>query len=132
LEQRNRLCGSRLCEHAGVLPDGHRLPAGDDVLQPLRRRVLPGERDRSDAVSLLLRDHRACETVVGGCDRVDLVARTYEHLSEDRRRLLVVPAGYELIWALLEGAVRVQRLEDRVVPALEEERVRIRAAAVQL
>src|SRR4051812_43489556 len=40
--------GLRGClrEHAGVLPDRHRLPARDDVLEPLRGRVLPRHRDR--------------------------------------------------------------------------------------
>ena len=64
--------------------------------------------------------------------RVDLVPRPDEHLLEDRPRLLVVPAGHELLRALLEGALREERLQDRVVPALEEERVVVRLAAVQL
>src|SRR5207253_419966 len=54
------------------------------------------------------------------------------HLIEDRAGLLVVPAGYELIRPLLERAVRVERLEHGVVPALEEERICVDAAAVDL
>ena len=71
-------------------------------------------------------------TVVRRRDGVDLVARLDEHLIEDRRCLLVVPAGHELIRALLERAVLVERVQDRVIPALEQVRVRIGAAAVQL
>src|SRR5713101_9315456 len=45
---------------------------------------------------------------------------------------VVVPRRHELIRAFLEGAVRIERLQDGVVPALEEERVRVGAAAVDL
>ena len=108
------------------------MPAGDDVLEALRRRVLTGERDRLEAVLLQVGHHRARDAVVGCDDAVDLVARLDEHLVEDRRCLLVVPFRHELIGALLERAVLVERLEDLVVAALEQERVRIGAAAVQL
>ena len=41
-----------------VLPDRHRLPAGDDVLDALRRRVLTAQRDRLQALGLERRDNR--------------------------------------------------------------------------
>src|SRR5260370_23466005 len=46
----------------------------------------------------------------------------HEHLVKDRPCGLVVPRRHELIRAFLEGAVRIERLQDGVVPALEEER----------
>src|SRR5215212_9802984 len=118
-------------EQTGVLPNRHRLPAGDDVLHALLRRVLTGERDRLQLLRLQRGDDGAGEAVVRGCDGVDLVSGPDEHLLEDRPCLLVVPAGDELVRALLEGAVLEQRVEDRVVPALEEIRVVVGRAAVQ-
>src|SRR5215211_2288055 len=118
-------------EQTGVLPHRHRLPAGDDVLHALLRRVLTGERDRLQLLRLQRRDDGAGEAVVRGCDRVDLVSGPDEHLLEDRPCLLVVPAGDELVRTLLEGAVLEQRVEDRVVPALEQIRVVVGRAAVQ-
>src|SRR5581483_3724134 len=112
-------------ELADVLEHRHRLPARDDVLDALRRRVLPAQRDRVELVRLQRDDDR-------GRDAVVLVAGLDQHLLEDRAGLLVVPAGDELIRARLEGPTLVQRFEDRVIPALEEERVRILLAAVQL
>ena len=64
--------------------------------------------------------------------RVDLVARLDEHLLEDRPRLLVVPARRELLRPLREGPVLVERVQDRLVAALEEERVVVGLAAVEL
>src|SRR5829696_2920012 len=115
-----------------VLPDGHRLPAGDDVLHALRSRILAAERDRLQLPSLQCDDDGVRETVVGRRDALDVVARLHEHLLEDRPGLLVVPARRELLRALLERPVLVERVQDRLVPALEEERVVVGLAAVQL
>src|SRR5579884_2209331 len=95
------------------------LPAGDDVLDALRGRVLAAHRDRLQVPGLERRDHRVRETVVRRVDGLDVVARRLEHLLEDRERLLVVPVGHPLVRALLERAVLVQRLQDRVVALLE-------------
>src|SRR5262249_29083416 len=56
--------------------------------------------------------------VVGRGDRIHLVPGLDEHLFEDRPGFLVVPGGYELLRALLQGALRVQRVEDLVDPPL--------------
>ena len=119
-------------ELPGVLPDRHRLPAGDDVLDALLGCILTAERDRLQLVGLQSNDDRVRETVVGRGDTVDLVARLDQHLLEDRSRLLVVPARRELLRALRERSVLVERVEDRLVTALEEERVVVGLAAVQL
>src|SRR5579884_1276381 len=114
------------------LVDGAGLPAGEDVLHALRRRVLAADRDRLEAVVLQRGDHRVAELVVRCVDGVDLVGRLREHLLEDRQRLLVVPLRDPLIRPLLEGAVLVQRAEHRVVALLEQLRVVVRGSAVQL
>src|SRR5439155_8270699 len=114
------------------LVDGHRLPAGEDVLDALRRRILAAQRDRLQVVSLERGDDGSCEPVVRRRDGIDLVVRADEHLVEDRPCLLVVPVGYGLIRALLERALVVERLQDRVVALLEELRVVVGRGAVQL
>src|SRR5581483_8550251 len=119
-------------EDALVLPDRHRLPARDDVLDALRGGVLPDQRDGVQVMLLQVDDHCVRDAVVGGHDAVDLVAGLDQHLVEDRAGLLVVPARDELVRALLQCATRVQRLQNGVVPALEQERVRILLPTVQL
>src|SRR5215210_3481669 len=119
-----RLCGcGRQLPH--VLEHRHRLPTGDDVLDALRAGVLTGERDRLQLVRFQRDDDRVREAVVGCGDCVDLVPGPDEHLLEDRSGLLVVPARHELLRAFLERAALVERIEDLVDAALEEERVRV-------
>src|SRR3954447_4731186 len=115
------------------LVDRAALPAGDDVLHALRRRILAGDGDRLEAVVLERRDDGVAEPVVGGDRGVDLVAVPSEDLLEDRQRLLVVPVG-PLVAAgrLLEDARLVQRSEHRVVALLEQLGVVVGDAAVQL
>ena len=98
---------------------------------PCVRRVLAAQRDRLQLVRLQRDDDRVRDAVVRRGDAVDLVAGLDQHLLEDRAGLLVVPAGDELLRALLQSAALVERVEDRVVPALEQERVRILLAAVR-
>ena len=64
LDQRDGGCSSsvRLVRH--VLVDGTRLPAGEDVLDTLRARVLPAERDRLEMAGLEVGDHGAGDVVV--------------------------------------------------------------------
>src|SRR4051812_35802854 len=65
LDDRNRCLGSRRGELTHVLEHRHRLPARDDVLDALRRRVLAAQRDRLQLVSLE-RDHdRVRDAVIG-------------------------------------------------------------------
>ena len=74
-------------------------------------------------------DDRVGEAVVGRGHCVDLVAGLDEHLLEDRPGLLVVPARYELLGPLGQGAVVVERIQDLVDAALEQERVSVLLAA---
>src|SRR5829696_1534803 len=115
-----------------ILPDRHGLPAGDDVLDALCGGILAAERARLQLASLQGHDDRVRKAVVRGGDALDVVARLHEHLLEDRAGLLVVPARRELLRALLQGAVLVERIQDRLVATLEEERVVVGLAAVQL
>ena len=115
-----------------VLEHRHRLPARDDVLDALRRRVLAAQRDRVQLVRLERRRR----------------PRSRGRRSPPRRASILLPVLISIcskivpaFWLSqpgtncsgpLERAALVQRLQDRVVPALEQERVRILLAAVQL
>src|SRR6478735_6206210 len=72
LEQGNSCrCGRiRLVGH--VLVDGVRLPARDDVLDTLNRRVLPTQGDRLQALRLQRRDDRTRDAVVRRNDALDV------------------------------------------------------------
>src|SRR5262249_2696562 len=131
LDEVDRRRRGRGRELADVLEHRHRLPARDDVLNALRGRVLAAERDRVQLVGLQRDDDGVRKPVVGRGDGVDLVAGLHEHLLEDRAGLLVVPTGHELLRALLQRPVRVERVEDLVDSALEQERVRVLLAAPQ-
>src|SRR5579862_238116 len=122
--------GRRLQRH--VLEDRSGLPAGEDVLDPLRSRILAAERDRLQMLGLLLRDHGAGDVVVRRDRRVDLVVRLDEHLGVDRPSVRREPARHELLRALGQRAALEQRVEDGVVAALEPERVLVGLAAPQL
>src|ERR687884_742744 len=116
---RGRRCGVRLL--ADRLVDGAALPAREDELHAGGRRILAGERDRAQAVGLQRGDHGTGEAVVRGDRSVDLVAVANEDLVEDPPPLDRIPvrplvAGLRL----LEGALLVERAQDRVVAALEE------------
>ena len=102
LEERDRsICGSlRLGGH--VLVDRARLPAGDDVLDTLDARVLPGERQRLEALRLQVGDDGAGDVVVRRQHALDVVARLDEHLVEDGRRVVRIPVGHELLRAPLD------------------------------
>src|ERR671931_314784 len=118
---------------ADRLVDGAALPAREDELHAGGRRILAGERDRLQAVGLQRRDHGAGEAVVRGDRGVDLVAVANEDLVEDPPALDRIPvrplvAGFRL----LEGAALVERVQDRVVAALEQLRVVVLDVAVQL
>src|SRR3954451_17257420 len=80
LEQRDRegRGGVRLDAHG--LVDRHALPAGEDVLDPLRGGVLARHRDLLQVACLQRRDDGITEAVVRGVDAVDLVARLLQHL----------------------------------------------------
>src|SRR6185437_3986162 len=93
-----------------VLPDCRRLPARDDVLHALRGRVLAAQGDRLQVMLLQVDDHGVRETVVRRGDALDVVGGLDQHLVEYRAGLLVVPARHELLLALLQGALRVQRI----------------------
>src|SRR5919201_2273795 len=114
------------------LVHGAALPTGEDVLHPGRRRVLSRDRDRLQLVALEIGDHGAGQAVVRSDRAVDLVVVLREHLLEDRRTFLSVPVG-PLVARLpfLEGAVLVERIEDRVVSVLEQRRVVVGDPAVQ-
>src|SRR5437763_16196453 len=73
VEQRNRCRRRGLGLGRHVLVDGHRLPAGDDVLDALNSRVLPRQRDGLEPFGLQGRDDRARDVVVRRNDAVDLV-----------------------------------------------------------
>src|SRR3954471_5485129 len=107
--QRNGQLGGRVGLLLDRLVDGHALVAGEDVLDPLRRRVLPGDRELLELARLDRRDGRVAQAVVGGEHAVDLVVGLLQHLLEDRQRLLVVPVGHGLIGDLRGLARAVQR-----------------------
>src|SRR6476660_7574241 len=68
---RRRGRGVRLQRH--LLVDGARLPAGEDVLDALRRRILAGQGGFLEVSGLLVGDHGACDVVVRRDDALDLV-----------------------------------------------------------
>src|ERR1700709_2768255 len=90
LQQRDGERGRRVALLLDRLVDAHALVAVEDVLDPLERRVLAGDRDLLELARLERRDGRVAEAVVGGEHAVDLVRRFPPHLLEDRRRLLGV------------------------------------------
>src|SRR5689334_5172630 len=132
LEQRDGRGSSSVGLVGHVLVDGHRLPARDDVLHALHGRVLSRKGDRLQLLRLQGSDHGARDAVVRSDGAVDLVARLQQHLLEDRLRVRRQPERHELLRALGQLAAREQRIQDRVVPALEPERVLIGRAAPEL
>src|SRR5438105_9644121 len=133
LDDRDRGCCGGVRLLADRLVHGAALPAGEDELHSGRRRVLPRERDRPQAVGLQRCDHRAGEAVVRGQRGIDLVPVAGEHLVEDLATLDRIPLSPLVACGrLLEGAALEQRVEDRVVAALEELRVVVLDVAVQL
>src|SRR5919204_2285058 len=133
LDERDRDVRGRLCLEADRLVDGAGLPAREDELDAGRRGVLTRKRDGLQAVRLQRRHHRAGKTVVRREDAVDLVAVAGEHLVEDLPTLDRIPIRPLVTGGrLFEGAVLVERVEDRVVTLLEQMRVVVGRAAVQL
>src|SRR5579864_1826529 len=132
LEERNRGRGRSVRLVGHVLVHGARLPAGEDVLDALRRRVLAAQRDRLQVAGLQVGDHGAGDVVVRRDGAVDLVVRLDEHLGEDRAGVRREPVGHELLRALGELAALEERVQDCVVTALEPERVLVRLAAPEL
>src|SRR5437667_10394721 len=120
----NRLDGSVDLE-GHVLVDGHRLPARDDVLHALDGRVLSRQRDWLQLLRLQGGDHGAGDVVVRRDGAVDLVVRLEQHLLEDRLRVRRQPEWHELLRSLRQRSALEERVQNRVVPALEPERVLI-------
>ena len=132
LEQRDGERSGAVGLDLGRLVDRSGLPAGDDVLSALGGSVLTGHRDRRQLLRLERRHDRVREAVVRRGDRVDLVTGLDEHLLEDRPCLLVVPGRHALIRALGRLAVLDQLVEDACVALLEELRVVVRRASVEV
>src|SRR5580765_2436480 len=107
------------------LVDGHRLPARDDVLHALDGRVLSRQRDRLQLLRLQRGDHGAGNAVVRRDGAVDLVVRLQQHLLEDGLGVRRQPERYELLRALGQLATLEERIQNRVVSALEPEGVLI-------
>src|SRR3954452_12132681 len=107
LEQRDGRVGQRLRLLVGRLPDGHALVAGQDVLQALDGRVLPGDRDLL-VVALQGLDGRIGQRVVGRVQALDVAAGLRVHLLEDRLGLDRVPLGHGLLGDLRVLAVLVE------------------------
>src|SRR5262245_1328614 len=133
LDERDRGSGRCVRFRADGLVDSAALPAGEDELDAGRRRVLAGQADRLLAVRLQRRDHGSREPVVRSEGAVDLVAVTREDLVEDLAALDRVPLRPLIARRrLLERALRVERVQDRVVALLEQLRVVVLDVAVQL
>src|SRR2546421_4928294 len=114
------------------LVHGHALVTVEDVLQALDGGVLPGHRYLPVEVVLLQdRDDRVGHAVVGDECALDVLVRG-QHLLEDRAGLGVVPVRYRRVRALDERAVRVLRVEYRVVALREQRRVVVGRRAVEL
>src|SRR5436190_8578510 len=124
-------CGCVGLEGHGLV-DGHRLPAGDDVLRALDGCVLSRQRDGLQLLRLQGGDHGAGDAVVRGDGAVDLVVRRQQHLLEDGLGVRRQPERHELLRAFGQLAALEQRIQNRVVPALEPERVLISRAAPEL
>src|SRR5438445_343463 len=131
-EQGDGRRGGRFGLVGNELVDGHRLPARDDVLHTLTRRVLSRQRDRLQVLRLQSGDHGAGDVVVRRDGSVDLVVRLEQHLREDRRSVGGQPEGHELLRALGQCLVLEQRVQNSVVPALEPERVLVGWPAPEL
>src|SRR5436190_18456721 len=132
-DDRNGDCGCGGRFPPDRLVHGSGLPAGEDELDAGGRRVLAGQRNLLEMVLLQRRDHGAGETVIRREDAVDLVAVAGEHLIEDRPSLDGIPVRPLVAGGrLLERAGLVERIEDRVVPLLEQLRVIVLDIAVQL
>src|SRR5262245_33189303 len=82
VEQRDRGGGHGVRLERHVLVDRARLPPREDVLDTLRRRVLAGQRDLLQVLSLQIGDHCARDVVVRRDDALDVVAGRDEHLLE--------------------------------------------------
>ena len=99
------------------LVDGHRLVAGQHILDAADRRVLARDRDarvaRVDARALQRGDDRAGQTIIGGEDGGDVAFCGREDLLEDYQRLLVVPVRHGLIGDQFPRAVGEVRLSIR-------------------
>src|SRR5689334_2869226 len=133
LGQRGRELGRGVGLLLDRLVDRHVLVAAQDRLQAVRGGVLPGHRDLAvEAVLLQHGDDRACESVVGRDDAVDLAAVLGQQLLEDDAALLVVPVGDRLAGHQLERAGGVERLEDVLLPVVEEGGVVVRRGALDL
>src|SRR2546423_1807353 len=133
LDDRDRGGRSGVRLLADGLVDGAALPAREDELHAGRRRILAGERDRLQAVRLQRRDHGAREAVVRGQHGVDLVPVPGADLIHDLATLDRIPLRPLVTRGrLLELAALVQRVEDRVIAALEDLRVVVLDVAVQL
>src|SRR3954452_23053922 len=123
-------CGVGLLAYR--LVDRSGLPAGEDELDAGRRRVLPRQRDRLQALGLQRGDDRAREAVVGRDHGVDLVPVACEHLVEDRATLDRAPVGVlAFTLGLLERAVGPERVQHRAVALAEQLGVVVGDAAVQ-
>src|SRR4051794_14853981 len=132
LGQRRGELGGRVGLLLDRLVDRHALLAGQDVLDALGRRVLPGDRQLAELAGVERGDDRVGQAVVGREDAVDLVVLLLEHLLEDRQRLLVVPLGDGLVRALGVLARAVERVEHAVVAVGEQRRVVVGGRAVEL
>src|SRR5436190_17160876 len=132
MQQRDGRLGSSIGLVRHVLVDGHRLPARDDVLHALHGRVLSRKSDWLQLLRLQGSDHSAGDAVVRSDGAVDLVARRQQHLLEDGLRVRREPERHELLRAFRQLAALEQRVQNRVVPALEPERVLIGRAAPEL
>src|SRR3954469_16803291 len=84
LRQRDGDLGGRVGLLLDRLVDRHALLAGEDVLDALGRRVLPGDRQLAELAGVERGDDRVGQAVVGREDAVDLVVLLLEHLLEDR------------------------------------------------
>src|SRR5215212_716337 len=133
LDDRDRSSRCRVCLFPDGLVDGARLPAGEDELDAGRRRILPRQRELAEPVGLQRGDYGTGQPVVRGEHAVDLVGVLGQHLIEDRAGLGRAPVRVLVArLSLLERAVLVEGVEDRVIPLLEQDRVVVLDVAVQL
>src|SRR5690606_1757731 len=91
VQQRDRQRGSGSSFSLDRLVDGHRLTAGEDVLDTTDRRVLTGHGDIAQTLIFQRGSHRTGEAVIGGQRGVDVTTGGGQHLLEDDQRFLIVP-----------------------------------------